>query len=116
MKIGDFGLATTSLIALQQNHEVSLSYNRGEIGSSHTGKVGTALYVAPELMGKASKSIYNHKVDLYSLGIIFFEMCHGPFSTNMERVETLAALRSSKVIIPPWMESDPKYENQVKVC
>lgn len=116
VKIGDFGLATTSFLALQQNHEVSLSHHRSEIGSSHTGNVGTALYVAPELMGKASNSKYNQKVDLYSLGIIFFEMCHRPFSTGMERVETLAALRSPKVTIPNWMETDSNYSQQVKVC
>lgn len=115
VKIGDFGLATTSFLALQQNHESSLSRNHGEISGSHTGKVGTALYVAPELMGKAAKSIYNQKVDLYSLGIIFFEMCHRPFSTGMERVETLASLRSPKVIIPAWMENDSTYAQQVKV-
>lgn len=115
VKIGDFGLATTSFLALQQNHEISLSHNRIEIGSSHTGIVGTALYVAPELTGKASKSIYNQKVDLYSLGIIFFEMCHRPFSTGMERVETLAAIRSPKISIPSWMELDPKYVQQIKV-
>lgn len=116
VKIGDFGLATTSFLALQQCHEVaSLSHNRGEIGSSHTGKVGTALYVSPELMGRASKSTYNQKVDLYSLGIIFFEMCHRPFSTGMERVETLVAIRSPSVLIPPYMENDPGYLQQIKV-
>lgn len=116
VKIGDFGLATTSFLALQQHTEVSsLSHNRGDVGSSHTGRVGTALYVAPELMGKASKSTYNQKVDLYSLGIIFFEMCHRTFSTGMERVETLASLRSPKIIIPTWMESDASYAQQVKV-
>lgn len=73
VKIGDFGLATTSFLALQQCQEMNLSYgNRTEIGSSLTGKVGTALYVAPELMGKASKSTYNQKVDLYSF---FFSKC-----------------------------------------
>lgn len=115
VKIGDFGLATTSFLALQQNHEGSLSQNRGDISSSHTGKVGTALYVAPELTGKAAKSTYNQKVDLYSLGIIFFEMCHRPFETGMERVETLAALRSPKILIPNWMESGFEYAQQVKV-
>jgi translation initiation factor 2-alpha kinase 4 len=25
-------------------------------------------------------------VDIYSLGIIFFEMCHKPLNTGMERV------------------------------
>lgn len=116
VKIGDFGLATTSFLALQQNHDINMSHNRADIGSSHTGKVGTALYVSPELMGKASNSKYNQKVDLYSLGIIFFEMCHRPFSTGMERVETLAALRSPKIQLPAWMENDVNYSQQVKVC
>lgn len=116
VKIGDFGLATTSFLALQQNQEINnLSHNRGEIGSSLTGKVGTALYVAPELMGKASKSTYNQKVDLYSLGIIFFEMSHQPFETGMERVETLAALRSPNIVIPKHMLSNSDYMQQIKV-
>lgn len=115
VKIGDFGLATTSFLALQQSHDVNLSQNRGEIGSSNTGKVGTALYVAPELMGKASKSTYNQKVDLYSLGIIFFEMCHRPFSTGMERVEILAAIRAPKITIPSYIDNDPNYAQQIKV-
>ena len=117
MKIGDFGLATTSFLALQQNQEITnLSQHRGgDIGSSMTGKVGTALYVAPELMGKASKSTYNQKVDLYSLGIIFFEMCSLPFDTNMERVETLAALRTPAIITPRYMESSAEYSQQIKV-
>lgn len=117
VKIGDFGLATTSFLALQQCQEMNnLSHgNRTEIGSSLTGKVGTALYVAPELMGKASKSTYNQKVDLYSLGIIFFEMCHRPFETGMERVETLATLRSPNITIPSFMLNSPDCEQQVRV-
>lgn len=117
VKIGDFGLATTSFLALQQNHDPNQSQiHRGDISSSqHTGKVGTALYVAPELMGRASNSKYNQKVDLYSLGIIFFEMCHRPFGTGMERVETLAALRSPKIQLPAWIENDANYSQQVKV-
>ncbi|KAF6779273.1 hypothetical protein AHF37_01415 [Paragonimus kellicotti] len=31
---------------------------------------------------------YNHKVDIFSLGLIFLELLT-PFSTNMERVQTL---------------------------
>lgn len=116
VKIGDFGLATTSFLALQQNQEFnSQSHNPLDIGSSHTGKVGTALYVAPELMGKASKSTYNQKVDLYSLGIIFFEMSAMPFETGMERVETLTAIRSPNVVIPKYMQSDPAYSQIVKI-
>jgi eukaryotic translation initiation factor 2-alpha kinase 4 len=103
VKIGDFGLATTSVLALQhQNHQVDIqkSNTAPNYGESHTGQVGTALYVAPELEGNASKSTYNQKVDLYSLGIIFFEMINPPFETAMERIMTIKAIRASDIKIP----------------
>lgn len=116
VKIGDFGLATTSFLALQQSHEVPVSSSRTDhIGSSHTGNVGTALYVAPELVGKATKSTYNQKVDLYSLGIIFFEMCHRPFATGMERIEMLAGIRLPTIAMPNSFASDPAFAQHVKV-
>ena len=62
---------------------------------SMTGKVGTALYVAPELGNRPGVRVkYSQKVDLYSLGIIFFEMCYKPLTTSMERVKVLGNLRT----------------------
>ena len=59
-----------------------------------TGKVGTALYVAPELGKRGGLRVkYSQKVDLYSLGIIFFEMCFRPLTTSMERVHVLGNVR-----------------------
>lgn len=52
--------------------------------------VGTPFYCSPEQL-KAGMH-YDQKVDLYSLGIILFEMCH-PITTGMERAEVLTALR-----------------------
>lgn len=80
-----------------------------------TGKVGTTLYVAPELTEKASKSTYNQKVDMYTLGIILFEMIQPPFGTSMERAQTIMALRSSAIIIPESILMDSKYDKTVKV-
>lgn len=58
----------------------------------HTNQVGTQLYMSPEqLMGKP----YNYKVDIYSLGIILFELLV-PFGTHMERGRTLTNLRQNK--------------------
>ncbi len=34
---------------------------------------------------------------MYSLGIILFEMWHQPFSTGMERINTIVALRDHMV-------------------
>lgn len=70
---------------------------------SLTGQVGTALYVAPELSTKAAKAIYNQKVDIYSLGIILFEMFYKPLATGMERVKVLLNLRSKEIVLPPEM-------------
>ena len=32
---------------------------------------------------------YNEKADMFSMGVILFEMCHPPFVTGTERIFTL---------------------------
>ena len=58
------------------------------------------MYVAPELNAGKVIAAYNQKVDIYSLGIIFFEMCHPPLNTGMERIKILSALRTKEVVLP----------------
>lgn len=72
---------------------------------SLTGGVGTAMYSAPEQAvssrrrhpgsGDPSNSTfgYDSKADMFSLGVILFEMCWKPFSTGMERISVLKDLR-----------------------
>ena len=50
---------------------------------------------------------YTHKVDIYALGMIFFEMFN-PFPTQMERVKTLMNVR--KLVFPDRFEKDLKQE------
>lgn len=112
VKIGDFGLATTNIIPSLNTHlgvendrdpqliEKVVSFETEEQLNSMTGQVGTALYVAPELNSKTSKAMYNQKVDIYSLGIILFEMCYKPMETGMERIKILMNIRSKEIIIP----------------
>ena len=40
------------------------------------------------------------KVDLYSLGLIFFEMCYRPLKTGMERLRLLGGLRKANIEFP----------------
>lgn len=113
VKIGDFGLATTSVLALQ---DTTMTHSSHATSGSLTGKVGTALYVAPELAStNASKSTYNQKVDIYSLGIILFEMCSPPLATGMERVKTILAIRSPSIILPDSMLKDQNNVQQVQL-
>jgi len=105
IKIGDFGLATfsqrTSLpkgpVVLPEVPSLDVSLEQ------HTRGVGTYLYTAPEILSaKASSGTgsassvhdahYGREVDMYALGIIFFEMCF-PFTTGHERIVTIQVLR-----------------------
>ncbi|XP_040575688.1 eIF-2-alpha kinase GCN2 [Lepeophtheirus salmonis] len=116
VKIGDFGLATSSIImggskGSEKNDfnesssslEVSMEFTCNKNGVIQpcdlTGQIGTAMYIAPEVQ-KMRSTVYNQKVDIYSLGIIFFEMCYHPLKTGMERIKILTDLRSEEIIFP----------------
>jgi translation initiation factor 2-alpha kinase 4 len=98
VKIGDFGLATTSGVLVRggdmASADVSLVADESVAGDDLTGQIGTALYIAPEISSSGRVTSYTQKVDIYSLGIIFFEMCHPPLQTGMERIKVLTSLRS----------------------
>ncbi|XP_057398022.1 eIF-2-alpha kinase GCN2 isoform X2 [Balaenoptera acutorostrata] len=95
VKIGDFGLATDHLAFAADGKQEDTSGDhliKSDPSGHLTGMVGTALYVSPEVQG-STKSAYNQKVDLFSLGIIFFEMCYHPMITASERIFVLNQLR-----------------------
>jgi len=98
IKIGDFGLATFKQRVDDVEEAASISHKRTD-NDSLTDGVGTAIYRAPEQEQKGSSS-YSDKADLYSLGIILYEMCHGPFKTGMERLVQLKELRDKQSIDP----------------
>ena len=63
--------------------------------------VGTKLYMAPEVMRSISRVPPHErfKADVYSLGIVFFEMNYF-FSTGAERIYVLENLRNSGIFFP----------------
>ncbi|KAM6074579.1 eIF-2-alpha kinase GCN2 isoform 1-T1 [Chlamydotis macqueenii] len=102
VKIGDFGLATdhpANAVISKQEGDHSDSSAMSDPSGNLTGMVGTALYVSPEVQG-STKSTYNQKVDLFSLGIIFFEMSYHPMSTASERIFVLGQLRLPTIVFP----------------
>ncbi|CAL1296337.1 unnamed protein product [Larinioides sclopetarius] len=103
VKIGDFGLATDviSKSAVNDTSCIDLEpLSRSEVvDGTQTGRVGTTFYVAPEITASGKVS-YSQKVDIYSLGIIFFEMCYPPPVTLMERNIIISDLRLREVKLP----------------
>eukprot|EP01087_Luapelamoeba_hula_P021459 TRINITY_DN7508_c0_g1_i2.p1 TRINITY_DN7508_c0_g1~~TRINITY_DN7508_c0_g1_i2.p1 ORF type:complete len:1685 (-),score=296.46 TRINITY_DN7508_c0_g1_i2:8-5062(-) len=95
IKIGDFGLATTGSNRVTRS-DITASF---DLNSSLTVGIGTPIYCSPEQQKEGAH--YDQKVDLYSLGIILFEMCY-PFATAGERAEVLMNLR--KHVFPPGFE------------
>jgi eukaryotic translation initiation factor 2-alpha kinase 4 len=97
VKIGDFGLAAIGdgLKVIPNEIAPSSEYHRSE---SHTSGIGTPVYVSPECDRPGAR--YNQKVDMYSLGIIFFELVWGSGHMAMERAHVLKDLRRRDPLFP----------------
>jgi serine/threonine protein kinase len=80
IKITDFGLVQTEPII--------------KLSDKHTTYAGTYLYVSPEQYLGLN---YSFDTDIYSLGIIIFEMCH-LFKTDMERINLILKLKNEMII------------------
>jgi len=96
VKIGDFGLARKVDFGTDIKHfneEESPEYIAGESSSLATKGIGTCVYAAPEQM---STHFYTTKADIYSLGIILFEL-FVPFKTGMERHLLIKGLRNASL-------------------
>ena len=103
VRIGDFGLARPGDYRTSVNNPRTATR---EVFGSFTKDVGTASYVAPEVRS-AGNGKYNEKADMYSLGVILLEM-NVPFSTGMERAETLEMLQKEDHALPVALESPTK--------
>eukprot|EP00871_Galdieria_phlegrea_P001851 jgi/Galph1/2667/GphlegSOOS_G1354.1 len=124
IKIGDFGLAKeiVSLDGVRTTPErmeyaidsVTPKKENDSFGEyDRTGGIGTLYYRAPELEENETPT-YDNKVDIYSLGIIGFELWHGPFDTAMERHEVLMRLRQSSVPDPDFQARLPRQSKLIR--
>uniref|UniRef100_A0A1I7UC68 Protein kinase domain-containing protein n=1 Tax=Caenorhabditis tropicalis TaxID=1561998 RepID=A0A1I7UC68_9PELO len=94
VKIGDFGLAT--LEAMNTKRKIGAGTKGSDV--QQTRGVGTLLYMAPELFVDENFSTYHKvpytsKIDIYSAGVVLFEMFHPPMKTEMECISTINNLR-----------------------
>ncbi|MCJ1378773.1 hypothetical protein MMC17_001872 [Xylographa soralifera] len=107
VRLGDFGLARPG------DYQAPTKSISSVIGNpSMTRSIGTSFYVAPEVRSSGGGH-YNEKADMYSLGIILFEMCY-PLKTSMERAEILGKLREAGCSLPAaFEESDMSIQGEI---
>ncbi|KAL8388988.1 hypothetical protein RB595_008881 [Gaeumannomyces hyphopodioides] len=106
VKIGDFGLATAGMRAVDKN-SAAADMDAGDM----TRSIGTSTYLAPEVRSGA-KGTYTSKCDMYALGIIFFEMCYPPM-LGMERAMAFEKLRGATPALPADFRPTEKKPSQI---
>ena len=99
--IGDFGLAKTAW-GVDSDATESLGVRSAHPdGTAGKAGVGTPMYASPEQLGQGEHgdSGTSSKSDVFSLGLVFFEMlcaCVSPFGTAMERHIAMSAARKGE--------------------
>ena len=92
IKVGDLGLVK-GMVTDDEGRKVSWN-NEGLqtvdfVQKKHTDEIGTRLYMSPE---QVARKPYNHKVDVYALAIVLFELLV-PFTTGSERATVIPELK-----------------------
>jgi serine/threonine protein kinase len=100
LKLCDFGFAAF------------LDTNFDSDGGTLSDFCGTAMYVAPEIVGSATQHKHSTPVDWWSLGVVAFEMIAGkaPFgdSENMSKFEIFNNINGKSVSFPLSSSLDAK--------
>lgn len=111
IRLGDFGLAVAGGDdSSPPTQPVDKGGSLTENSESLTSGIGTHLYCAPEQLNSqhshrtSGAPAYNSAVDIFSCGIVLFELLHGPFTTMSERIFTLHELREKRRFSKEFME------------
>ncbi|KAF2367183.1 RWD domain [Trinorchestia longiramus] len=117
VKIGDFGLATVIKNQSSGERGVDEGTLQGQLISDsveQSRNVGTFFYIAPEFSSSSSIVQYSSKFDLYSLGIIFFEMTYVLPKSGFERHELMKKVRLPEISLPPEFE-EFRYQSKKQI-
>ena len=118
VKIGDFGLSRLhperEIEPDNLSDSLSVPQKQIKVSSGLTGGIGTVWYTAPEALGDSSCN-YGQEVDLFSLGLIFFEMNYVPLKTEQEKAAIFTKLRNDRLLPDDFSCSTNTKERQTKI-
>ena len=90
----------------------------GDFGLSQMGvdvtntQVGTPINMAPEILKLDKKQGYNSKADIWSIGVVFFQMLMGQYPFDGETkdalYEDISKFSGEKLRFPRWTISECK--------
>ena len=104
VKIGDFGLSKSVGKSVDNNLTIDT------LDGNLTGEMGSVLYSSPE---QYEGGEYDYRTDIYSLGIILFEMLNN-FDTEMEKNIKITNLKKGMIdesFEKKYYNGDKKYYN-----
>ena len=99
-KISDFGLSRFFETYKYRSNENLLDINVCEDLTTH---VGTKRYKAPEMINK----FYNHKVDIYSLGLVLYELFENKRYSPENTINFFWTPKFIRIIIHQMLTIDP---------
>ncbi|KAI6176879.1 Protein kinase domain-containing protein [Aphelenchoides bicaudatus] len=113
VKIGDFGLATR-LASIQPKEVADKDGNKDKSFKTYsmTKDIGTYFYMPPEAKRTNVSKMYGEKFDIYSTGIVLFEMILKPPESRSERVSCLERLRNEFVMPDNYLKYLPEEQQQ----
>ncbi len=99
VKIGDFGLSKSisESIVDPDSAEFKVDFQSYDFSNNLTANLGTEVYAAPEQLSSDNGG-YDTAADIYSLGVILFELVQPPFVTMTERRMAIARFRNQHEI------------------
>jgi len=109
VKIGDFGLATETLLNTNPTSEL----NTGDTKSKHSTGMGTRLYSAPEQLSGTGQ--YSNLADSFSLGVILCELFCLPLDRDNRNL-LLSEIREGQfpaVILDKYSEFIPLLQQMI---
>jgi len=118
-QFNDLALAAAAAAAASSTDNIATltQLSLPEVASPASRGVGTLLFMAPE----AFRGEYLDRTDMYSLGVVLYELLSAPFSSERERARMIDALRKGSLprsfverwpvqtqIIANLMQADPQ--------